>query len=106
VLYDDVLDKQVGNLTKKVIGDSNSNNIKLTYRDINGRQLVLPTLVFPFRRAIYLVSHTAYSNATNTLRSHKCAEQSCPTEEQWEALRITVRGEPQDCCAALSDATG
>ena len=98
MLFDDVLEKPVGNLTKKAIGYRNSKT-KLTYRDINGRQLVLPTLVFPFRRAILLVSQTAYGNAMNTIRPHRCAEQSCPTEERWETLRITVRGDSQECVA-------
>lgn len=59
----------------------------LTFRDVNGRPLLLPPLVFPYRRALYFVAKFAYEGAMD---SNKCVKDSRPTEETWEKIKQTV----------------
>ncbi len=68
----------------------------LKYRDINGMPLLLPTLVFPFRRALYFMSFFAYCTAMESKRGHQCAAISNPTEEVWETIKNTVAND-SDC---------
>ena len=85
ILYDDILPKQIGNLKR--------NNRPLIFKDIDGKELALPTLVFPFRRALYLVSRKAYDDALRSTRPHACASNSCPSEETWASMLHTVSTE-------------
>ncbi len=98
VLYDDLMVKQVGNLTKSSIGATgNEGREKLLYSDINGRPLQLPPLVFPFRRAIYLVSKTAYKSAMDNIRRpHECAKASSPSDSRWTEIYELVKEESEE----------
>ena len=58
----------------------------LTFKDIDGYYLQLPTLVFPSRRILFWAAHSAYNNAMSSSRPHLCAEASCPSEEGWDQL--------------------
>ncbi len=80
-------------MTKQIIGFiGQEGELPLTYMDINGRRLELPSFVFPFRRALYFVAKTAYERAMNsTRRRHECATASCPSEEKWSQFVYTVR---------------
>jgi hypothetical protein len=86
---------QVGDLTKSVINRSPAND-PLLYSDINGRQLVFPTLVFPFRRLLLWVAKTAYDNAMRSPASHACAIASCPEPELWVQLFTAVGSDGSD----------
>lgn len=76
VLYDDVLARPVVP--------------SLTFADINGWPLLLPPLVFPFRRAMHFKCFHAYDTALKSRRLHTCADASNPCEEEWEALQAHV----------------
>ena len=65
----------------------------LTFKDIDGYYLHLPTLVFPSRRILFWAAHSAYNNAMSSSRSHLYVEASCPTEEEWDQLTKYT----QDC---------
>ena len=98
------MEKQVGNLTKQVldvVGKSKKSKESepLLFSDINGRSLQIesPLLCMSFRRAIYLVSKTAYDNAMNsTSRHHDCAIESMPTKMQWSEMLQNVKRESAD----------
>lgn len=95
-MYDDVLNLRVGNLTKRVINALPANN-PLTYRDINGRPLILPDLTRqPFRRALVYMAKTACVNALGSPRPHNCLLQLDMTEQRWEAILASVRSESID----------
>ncbi len=92
VLYDDVMTKRIGNLTKDVIGSQDKKN-PLLFGDIDGRPLVFPSMIFPFRRIIYFVSKQYYQTAMKSSRSHTCASNSCPTDENWDIILNAVKEE-------------
>jgi len=92
VLYDDILDKVISVSASKVLGRGKGN---LKFRDANGRPLLLPALVFPFRRALYFMSYYAYRSAIESRRSHSCALSSNPTPIVWEQIRETVATDSQ-----------
>lgn len=89
MLYDELLSKQVGSLTKRIINRSPS-KAPLTYRDINGRVVQFPNLVFPYRRALLWVAKTAYDGAINSGRPHSCALLSNLDEDEWNQTFIDV----------------
>jgi len=92
VLYDDVMAANVTGMTKKIIGVRGADaNKPLLYADIDGRQLQMPPLVFPYRRALYFVSRTAYKHAMASSRAHRCATSSNPSEDFWEQMLTDVR---------------
>ena len=92
VLYDDVMDAKVRGLSKNLIGVSGvDGNTALLYSDIDGRQLQIPPLVFPYRRALYFVSKTAYGHAMSSSRAHRCAASSNPSEDTWEKMLTAVK---------------
>jgi hypothetical protein len=94
VLYDDVLIKRVGNLTKRILGVAEEKAAKqpLLYGDINGRPLSFRDFtLLPFRRVVYYVAKTAYENAMASERPHACAKASCPNAEAWSACLEAVR---------------
>ena len=87
-MQDHILSETISVPAKSLFGDQAKGN--LTYNDINGRPLSLPTLVFPFRRALYFMSYYAYKSTVNSRTPHVCADLSRPTEEEWEAIKSTV----------------
>ncbi len=92
VLYDDVLEKRIGGLTKNVIGAKGAEaKMPLLFGDINGRQLQIPFVKMPFRRVMYYVAKTVYNFAMKNARSHQCAIISCPSEETWTLFLETVK---------------
>jgi hypothetical protein len=82
ILYDDVLQMRIGNLTKKIISGKPS-KAPLLYKDINNKKILIPPLVFPFRRAIMWVAQSAYKVALDSPSSHICANLSNPSDEEW-----------------------
>lgn len=97
VLYDDMLDKQVFSDTDFTYFESYEGLTKsakkafrkdhqVTFGDLNGRNLLLPTLVFPSTRVLTWVAQSAYKYALADARSHECATRSHPTPEAWSAL--------------------
>ena len=87
---------RVGNLSKKTIGVTGKQRKQpLCYGDIDGRPLQLPSLVFPFRRAIYFVSKTAYENAIASSRPHACATASYPSKAEWGNIQKIVSEESE-----------
>lgn len=96
VLYDDVLALRVGKLTRRVVAGLDRAADPLLFGDINGRPLQLPTLVYPYRRALSWVAQCAYKIALSSPKPHCCATASCPTEDAWnrtfEELRTASEG--------------
>lgn len=91
VLFDDVLRKPIGNLTRRVKGfQGPMGDNALLFEHINGCPLMLPPLVFPYRRAIYYVSSEAYKRAIGGRRPHECALRSNPTPEKWSQILAAV----------------
>ncbi len=85
VLYDDILNERVGNLTKSVVGLTPRND-PLIYRDINRRALTLPNMVFPYRRAIVYLAKTACDYALNSSRAHSCLDDLDLSPERWQNI--------------------
>lgn len=79
VLYDDVLPLPVIKGKKDLV-----------FGTINGTNLTLPPLVFPYRRALHLVAKTAYGAAMSSQRPHNCAIETCPSAEEWLATYEAV----------------
>lgn len=102
MLYDDLVTKEIPVVASRLFHGRNGN---LTYGDLIGRPLILPPLVFPFRRCLYWNSFYAYRGAMQSKRAHSCAENSNPTEEEWELIRRTVASDSVcgDELAFLSD---
>ena len=108
VLYDDMLDKPVFSdtdftyfesyegLTKKAKKAFRKDQ-QVTFGDLNGRNLLLPTLVFPSLRVLTWVAQSAYKYALADARSHECATQSHPTPEAWSTLVKHVNSTLSDC---------
>lgn len=90
VLYDDLLNQKL-TISKKLLGLPGKGNA--TFRDINGRPLQLPNMIFPYKRALYNNSFYAYQDALRSNRPHVCATASAPTEERWTEIR--------DACARI-----
>ena len=97
VLYDDMLDKPVFSDTDFTYFESYEGLTKgakkafrkdhqVTFGDLNGRNLLLPTLVFPSTRILTWVAQSAYKYALADARSHECATRSHPTPEAWSTL--------------------
>jgi hypothetical protein len=84
VLYDDVLKKGLA-VGKKRLGVSRKGH--LTLSDVNGSPLQLPNMVFPFRKALYIHSYYAYSDALRSKRPHECATNTDPKEDGWKDIR-------------------
>jgi hypothetical protein len=108
VLYDDLLMKSVftqddfnfvqgyDDMSKKRKKKFRQIMSELTFGDLDGKQLILPPLVFPSRRILLWVAKSAYENAMGDIRPHNCATASCPSTEEWEAMQnhiITVSPE-------------
>jgi hypothetical protein len=98
VLFDDTMNVTL-NVTRKQIGLAGKGKAK--FSDINGRVLCLPTLIFPFRRALYWKSLYQYNEAMISARPHRCAELSNP---DWELIRRTCVSN-SDCGESLLFAT-
>ena len=64
--------------------------MQVTFENVNGLPLQLPVLVFPFRRALCYMAHTAYIRAMKSNRPHVCASLTCPTEEVWGLIQNDV----------------
>lgn len=97
VLYDDVLEKQVGHLKRKDAKLSlPDGNKALLFKHINGCVVQLPTLVFPYRRAIAWVSECAYKVALESPRKHSCAFKSSPSAEGWRDIYAVVNAHSHD----------
>ena len=83
---------KVTGLTKKIIAVSGRDKDEpLLYSDINGRPLSIPLLVFPYRRALYLVSRTAYRHAISSSRPHECLKELGLDEEFWDRMLDAVK---------------
>ena len=101
VLYDDILERPVISSSDyeliegytDISPQAQQAIANMTFKDIDGYYLQLPTLVFPSRRILFWAAHSAYNNAMCSSRSHACAEASCPTEEEWDQLTKYT----QDC---------
>lgn len=84
-------------MTKGIINAIPVDDDPLTYRDINGRSLILPDLTRqPFRRALVYMAKTACTNALESPRSHNCLLQLGLTEERWGAILASIRIESTD----------
>ena len=84
VLYDDVLRREIS-LPRTVLGLAGEGN--LTFNELNNRPLILPSLIFPFRRAIYYMAYFAYDTALASRRQHNCARASSPDEAGWLIIK-------------------
>jgi hypothetical protein len=77
VLYDDVLSTKLS---------LKRNSRWLTFGDINRSPLRLPSLVFPFKRALYFMAYHAYDKAVHSRRAHLCLGAPL-TEDDWTEIR-------------------
>ena len=68
---------------RTVLGLDEGGNIK--YRELQKLPLRLPTLIFPFRRALFYMAVTAFEDAMISRRPHVVAE--CLIGEDWDAIR-------------------
>lgn len=108
VLYDDLLDKEIflesdfqyfeayQGLNKRKKQEFRQMN-RLTFRDLNGKGLILPPLVFPSKRILAWIALSAYNNVLADTRSHQCALLSHPSPESWEALMKYVNTGSEEC---------
>jgi hypothetical protein len=97
VLYDDVMTTKIQGLTRRIIGATGTDeNDPLCYSDINGRPLSIPPLVFPYRRALYFVSRTAYRQAILGSRPHECATELGLNDEFWDRMCEAVKTDSVD----------
>jgi hypothetical protein len=112
VLYDDLLPRKVfdGLTDCSLFEGYNGKNkpqkkrfrktiMDLTFGDLNGRRLILPSMVFPSRRILTWVAQSAYDSLNEDDRPHQCGIGSCPTPEQWDALRKHVSEYSPGCSA-------
>lgn len=72
----------------------------LKFKDLNGRPLQLPPLVFPSRRALFYMASNCYASALSSKRPHMCATESCPLKDCWDAIKKTSM-DLSDCDEAL-----
>ena len=79
VLYDDVLQRTLS-------VPSTTGKGTMTFAEINRWPLLLPPLVFPFRRALLFMGYHAYQKAAVSSRPHSCL-MPVMDEEQWSAIR-------------------
>lgn len=94
VLYDKLLNQQIGNLTKKAINKTPFKD-PLTYGDINGKVVEFPVLVFPYRRVLLWVAQSAYEGALSSSESHQCALESNLDEAEWNATFADIGSDCQ-----------
>jgi hypothetical protein len=95
VLYDDVLDQPIP-VAREKLGLQGKGPV--TFREINGYPLQLPSLIFPFRRALFYMAYNAFEDALNSHRPHQVAESVAPSDELWESIR--------NASASLSECAG
>jgi len=85
VLYDSIADTAlVPHVRRSTVGIAGSGNV--TYGDINGRELQLPVLTYPYRRAFLRHAHSSYNLMNDGCRPHRIGTTFNPTEEEWDAL--------------------
>lgn len=98
VLYDDVLNHPLipdWTMVEGYVGWSKEKkqkfrNAHMTFAQINGCPLCLPSLVFPSKRLLLWSCKSAYANALGNTRSHECAIVSAPSNDDWKQLEIFV----------------
>jgi len=85
VLYDYLMDTELKpQLKRSVIGVKGKKGKKaMTYRDVHLRCLLLPNLVFPFRRALLRHARDAYELMEGNRKSHDVGTGTAPSEEEW-----------------------
>lgn len=85
VLYDGVMDEELRPPIKRVTaGISGTGNV--TYRDLHLKYLLLPSLVFPFRRLLVRHAKSAYDLLRENSKPHIVGNQTAPTDEEWEVM--------------------
>lgn len=93
-MYDSVLKKSI-NVSRATVGIPGGD--KVTFADLNDRPLILPPLVFPFRRAFARHAKSAYDIAIRSSADHLVAVASMPSEEQWCELWDYCKDNSPDC---------
>lgn len=83
VLYDALLNTTIA-VSRATVGIEGPGRV--TFADLNDRPLYVPLLVFPFRRGLARHAISAYEYAINSSTPHKVAEDSMPSEEEWNEL--------------------
>ena len=97
VLYDSLLTKAINPpVSLRTIGIDGKGNV--TYGDINNRELQLPLLTFPFRRALLRHAQSAYAIMSNSAKDHVVGKAGAPDEDSWPDL---VKK-----CASISECSG
>lgn len=98
VLHDSVLDEQipVGRTKLGILGSGN-----VTFRDLQRRPLLLPSLVFPYRRALCRHARAAYLLALEDPAPQVVAQQTYPSESEWDNIFSYVKSQSPECSDTL-----
>ena len=85
VLYDSLLNTELlPEVRRSAVGIAGKGNV--TYGDINGRELQLPNLTFPYRRAFLRHAISSYKLMADSKKSHVVGALTSPSEEEWDEL--------------------
>ena len=96
VLYDSLLNTELlPKVRRSVVGIAGEGNV--TYGDINGRALQLPTLTYPYRRAFLRHAISSYKLMADSKKSHNVGELNSPSEEEWDELAVYCKDESPGC---------
>ena len=85
VLYDEVMAEELRPPIKRATaGIHGSGNV--TFGDLHLKYLLLPPMVFPFRRAFVRHAKSAYGILGGNSKPHIVGDQTAPSEEEWEEM--------------------
>ena len=85
VWYDEVMAEELRPPIKRATaGIHGSGNV--TFVDLYLKYLLLPPMVFPFRRAFVRHAKSAYGILGGNSKPHIVGDQTAPSEEEWEEM--------------------
>lgn len=96
VLYDEVMTEELKPPIKRATaGISGRGNV--TFGDLHLKYLLLPPMVFPFRRAFVRHAKSAYDMLDGNFKPHIVGLETAPSEEEWDQMLELCASHSPEC---------